>query len=113
MNDECLLERGYKKYNPTPFDSCSVVARFQKRFDDEYGIKYFIDILKWSNDYIPKENRDKWYKPFTYNYEIQFTVSEEEKSLNMEFFPTWTIEEVENFAEEMFLKMQLNHYELK
>ena len=34
MTDEYLLERGYKKYQPSPFDNECIVARFQKRFDD-------------------------------------------------------------------------------
>ena len=51
MTDEYLIEQGYKKYEPTRFDNESVVARFQKRFDDDFGKKYFIDVLKWSNDY--------------------------------------------------------------
>ena len=46
MTDEYLLERGYKQYKPTQFDNESVVARFQKRFDDDFGKKYFIDVLK-------------------------------------------------------------------
>ena len=37
MTDEYILEKGYKQYNPTQFDNKHIVARFQKRFDDEYG----------------------------------------------------------------------------
>ena len=36
MTDDYLIERGYKKYEPTRFDNESVVARFQKRFDDDF-----------------------------------------------------------------------------
>ena len=111
MTDEYLLERGYKQYKPTQFDNESVVARFQKRFDDDFGKKYFIDVLKWSHDYVPVNKRDKWWKPFTYCYETQVSMFKEEKSLNLEFFSDWTLEEVEKYMEEMFEKMKLNYYE--
>lgn len=112
MNDEYLLEHGYKQYKPIFFDDNSVVARFQKRFDDEYGKKYFIDVLKWSHDYIPVEHRNEYWKPFSYTYEVQITMSEEEKCINLEFFSGWTIEDVENFMEDMFEKIKPNYYEI-
>ena len=111
MTDEYLLERGYAQYKPTQFDNESVVARFQKRFDDDFGKKYFIDVLKWSHDYVPVSRRDKWWKPFTYHYETQVSMFEGEKALNLEFFSDWTLEEVEKFMEDMFEKMKLNNYE--
>ena len=111
MNDNYLLEHGYKEYKPTPFDNSSVVARFQKRFDDDFGKKYFIDVLKYSNDYVPANRRDEWWKPFSYYYETQVTLFKEEKALNLEFFSDWTLEEVEKFMEEMFENMKLNYYE--
>ena len=111
MTDKYLLERGYKQYNPTPFDNTSVVARFQKRFDDDFGKKYFIDALKWSHDYVPEHMRDEWWKPFSYCYETQITMFEGRKALNLEFFSDWTLEEVEKFMEDMFKKMKLNYYE--
>ena len=111
MTDEYLIERGYKKYEPTRFDNESVVARFQKRFDDDFGKKYFIDVLKWSQDYVPVDRRDKWWKPFTYHYETQVTMFEDAKALNLEFFSDWTLEEVEKYMEDLFNKMNLNYYE--
>ena len=109
--DEKLLERGYKQYNPTPFDNSSVVARFQRRFDDDFGKKYFIDVLKWSQEYVPVDRRDKWWKPFVYEYEVQVSVGENQNSISLAFFSHWTIEEVEEFMEEFFEKMQPNYYE--
>ena len=111
MTDEYLLERGYTKYNPAYFDNDSVVARFQKRFDDDFGKKYFIDVLKWSQEYVPVERRDKWWKPFTYHYETHITMFEDQKALNFEFFSDWTLEEVEQFMEDLFEKMHPNYYE--
>lgn len=109
--DEYLKNRGYKEYKPTRFDNDSVVSRFQKRFDDDSGKKYFIDVLKWDNSYIPAHQRDKWWKPFLYTYETQITVSKDESPVNLEFFSSWTIEKVEKFMEDFFTKMKLNYYE--
>ena len=83
----------------------------EKRFDDDFGKKYFIDVLKWSHDYVPVDRRDKWWKPFTYHYETQITMFEDAKALNLEFFSDWTLEEVEKYMEDLFDKMNLNYYE--
>lgn len=112
MTDNYLLERGYKQYNPTPvIDNESIVAKFQKRFDDDLGKKYFIDVAKWSHDYVPEYRRDKWWKPFSYAYHLYVTMFEEEKPIFFEFGTSWAIEEVESFAEEFFNKMKPNYYE--
>lgn len=109
--DEYLKNRGYKEYKPTQFDNDNVVLRFQKRFDDDFGKKYFIDALKWDNSYIPIYQRDKWWKPFLYTYETQITVSKDENPVNLEFFSGWTIEQVEKFMEDFFERMKPNYYE--
>lgn len=112
MTDEYLLERGYKKFSPLPvLDDEHIVARFQKRFDDNFGKKYFIDVLKWSNDFIPVDRRDEWWTPYSYEYQIHTTMFNEEKPINLEFYSSWTLEEVERFAEDFFEKMKPNYYE--
>lgn len=112
MTDKYLIEHGYKKYEPTTIDNESVVARFQKRFDDDFGKKYFVDVIKWSNNYVPVNRRDKWWKPFTYFYKTQITMFEDQKPLNFEFFSNWDLEEVEKFMGDLFEKMKPNYYEL-
>lgn len=111
MTDEYLYEHGYAKYPPTPFDDKYVVARFQKRFDDNFGKKYFIDVLRWSHDYIPMSYRGEDWELYGYEYQMQFSMYTEEKSLELTLFNSWTLEEVENFAEEFFKKMKPNYYE--
>lgn len=111
MTDEYLFEHGYKKYQPTTFDNECVVARFQKRFDDDFGKKYFIDILRWSNDYIPISHRGEDWELYSYEYEMHFSMYSEEKSLNITLFNSWTLEEVEIFAENFFNTMKPNYYE--
>ena len=110
MTDEYLLERGYKKYKPAQFDNDSIIARFQKRFDDSFGKKYFINVIKWSHYYVPENRRDKWWEPFGYEYEVQVEM-DDERPLNLLFFSNWTIERVEKFMEEFFEKMKPNYYE--
>lgn len=109
--DNYLKEHGYAEYNPTVFDNESVVQRFQKCFEDGYGKKYFIDVLKWDNSFVPEEKRDEQWKPYSYTYETQITMFKEEKALNFEFFSNWTLEQVESFMEDFFDKMKVNYYE--
>lgn len=111
MTDEYLIERGYMEYRPTVLDDKSIVARFQKRFDDNFGKKYFINAIKWSNEYIPIQYRTEHFTPFTYEYEAQVTVSEKENPINLQFFADWELEKVEEFMEDLFNKMKLNYYE--
>ena len=112
MTDQYLLEHGYKQFEPIPvIDNDSIVARFQKRFDDKHGKKYFIDVLKWSHDYVPENHRNEYWKPFSYAYEVQVSMYEEESFLNLNFFVDWTLEKVEKFMEDFFEKMKPNYYE--
>ena len=110
-NLKIAKEHGFKEYNPTRFDNDSVILRFQKRYDDDFGKKYFIDILKWDNSYVPANRRDKWWKPYSYTYETQITMFKDCKALNFEFFSDWTLEQVEKFMEDLFEKMKVNYYE--
>lgn len=111
ITDEYIKEHGFKEYNPTRLDDDSVILRFQKRYDDDFGKKYFIDILKWDNSYVPADRRDKWWKPYSYTYETQITMFKDCKALNFEFFSDWTLEQVEKFMEDLFEKMKVNYYE--
>ncbi len=111
MTDEYLIKRGYKRYPPTPFDNEHVVARFQKRFDDDFGKKYFIDILRWSRDYIPISHRNDDWELYGYEYEVHISMYEEERDLKFTFFNNWSLECVEKFMEDFFKKMTPNYYE--
>ena len=53
MTDQDILARGYKEFKPTPFHNSGIVKCFQKRFDDDNGKKYFIDIHKWDFSMYP------------------------------------------------------------
>ena len=110
--DKYLLEHGYKEYPPTPIDSKHVVSRFQKRFDDKIGKKYFIDVIKWFNCYVPEHRRDSLWTPFTYKYEVQVGMNgDNDDNIRLDFFSSWTLEKVEKFMEDFFEKMKPNYYE--
>ena len=112
MTDKYLIERGYEQYPPiSSFYSDYIVAMFQKRFDDDFGKKYFINVLKWSHDYIPENRRDEWWQPYSYEYEIQITMSNDDNGIDLKFHSSWTLEEVEYFMEDYFKKMKPNYYE--
>ena len=53
MNDKEILENGYHEYKPTCFHNDGITKCFQKRFDDDIGKKYFIDINKWGDPTDP------------------------------------------------------------
>lgn len=112
MNDELLITRGYKQYEPIKnFDSDIVVARFQKCFKDAFGKKYFINVIEYRNDYVPPSHRTYGWKPYSYEYEIHTTMYNEEKALELKFHSDWDIKEVERFADDFFNKMKPNYYE--
>lgn len=110
--DEYFIERGYKAYPKTQFDSQLVVQNFQKRFGNEYGNKYFIDIHKYSNEDLPnKYKQEKWYTPFSYEYTCQLYRKDTHDAVNLLFHNSWSIEQVEEFVENMFQSGILDYYE--
>ena len=110
--DKFLIDRGYKQYPPSALDSDIVVALFQKRFDDEHGKKYFINVKKNDMSFVPESHRGEYWKPFNYDFKVQVTFGEDERSVNLEMFSDWTVEDVEKFMESFFEKMKPNYYEL-
>lgn len=112
MTDEYILEKGYKQCNPTHYDSEYIVARFQKRFDDECGKKYFINVLKWSHNFVPVERRDEYWQPYGYEYEVQVSMYDEKNTMDLHFFSDWTLNRVEEFMVEFFEKMCVDYYEV-
>lgn len=112
LTDEYFLNRGYKKYDRSRIDTVSVLYHFQKRFDDEIGKKYFIDINKHSNEWMSEyDKRRDWYKPYSYTYSCQLYEKETHAPINLEFFSDWSIERVESFVERLFQNGELDYYE--
>lgn len=110
--DKYFLDRGYKKYDRSQFESNMVLYNFQKRFDDDKGKKYFIDIHKVSNEWLsPSEKVKEWYVPYSYTYSCQLYRKDTHAAVNMEFFSDWSIEQVEEFVENLFQNGELDYYE--
>ena len=112
LTDERFLNRGYKKYDKSRFDTDGVVCHFQKRFDDEIGKKYFIDINKYSSEWMSEfDKQQDWYEPYSYTYSCQLYEKETHAPINLEFFSDWSIERVESFVERLFQNGELDYYE--
>lgn len=106
------MERGYTEYSSGRFDTSYTLSNFQKRFDDESGKKYFIDVHKCSNDFMSDYDKQQdWYYQYSYEYSCQLYKKGSHASLNMLFFSDWNLEDVENFVESLFATGQLDYYE--
>lgn len=112
--DDYFLNRGYQKYERTQFQKPDdmYMYNFQKRFDDKNSKKYFINVHKISNEWMPgREKNKEWYKPFYYEYSCQLYKKDTHAAVNMEFFSDWTIGQVEDFVERLFRNEELDYYE--
>lgn len=109
--EQHFINKGYHAYNPTPFDSNSVEKRYQKRFDDEIGKKYFIDIIVWDNSFVPQDRRDKWWSPFGYEYSTQLYRKDSHDAVDFLFHSSWTLEQVEEHLEKLFDTGLYDYYE--
>ena len=92
LTDEYFLNRGYKKYDRSGIDTVSVVCHFQKRFDDEIGKKYFIDVNKYSNEWMREFDKQQDCIMYSYTYTCQLYEKETHVPINLEFFSDWSIE---------------------
>lgn len=105
---EQLIERGYTKYKPSCFDK-DVECVFQKRFDDEKGKRYFLDV--------------KMYPAFSHPYTKQvygpcFEISSQmyqagtHSAVNLECLSEWGIDQAESFFEKLFQTGMFDYYEV-
>ena len=106
MTIQDILERGYHEYKPTMFDQY-VEKCFQKRFDDETGKKYFIEIKLYEPIVHPITGETY---PHTYEYETQLHNLDDEP-VNLQFFAGWTIDKVELYVEKLFDTGWFQYYE--
>ena len=112
LTDEFFLNRGYKKYPKTQLDSDIILYNFQKRFDDDSGKKYFIDVHKISHEWMRDwDKQQEWYTPYSYEFSCQLYKKDTHSVMNIEFFSDWTIEQVEDFVESLFQNRDLGYYE--
>ena len=108
MTDQELFDQGFYEYRPTPFDCDGVETCFQKRYDDEYGKKYFINVKKWR----------AWKHPYTgevtppsYEYDVQLYKKDGHEAIDLLFHSCWTLSGVEAYLEKLWNTGMFEHYE--
>lgn len=99
MFDE-ILENGYKEYPVNSFVKCDKF--FQKRFRDEKGTKYFIDIEYFEHQGILEPS---------FEYVVYFTVGEDNRAIRIRLYSGWSLTQVEEFVEKMWKTKLYNYYE--
>jgi len=109
VNKENLLNAGYKIYaSPTSRNEPHYIESFEKRFDDEHGKKYFIHLDCWDLRSLAKFKKD-----VDFGAKTQFN-NENGETFDVSYFVRTgetTIEDVEKFFENMWVKMECAYYE--
>ncbi len=92
INIQELLDKGYKEFPPTRFDTAD--RRFQKRFRAENGdTLYFINVnmyYSWST--IPEN----------FEVEVQLYQRGTHEPVNLKFFCGWTLTDVEEYVQKIY-----------
>lgn len=100
-----LIPLGFHEYAPTQIHHSGIITCFQKRYDDDIGKKYFIDVNVWDWTMFPKI-------PEKYHPEItgQYYQAGTHDAVNFEFID-WDLEAVEQWLDKLFELGVLEHYE--
>ena len=107
---KALEEKEYKKYPAGRTDPESVIALFQKRFDDDQGIKYFVDIHEYSFENFP-EVPPQVQDNYRFEGELSFTLKSNGKPVDIKCFIGWTLDEIEQYAEDLWKSGMYEFYE--
>ena len=100
INDELLIEHGYKKYNDTWYNAdCS----FQKRVKDDKGTKYFINFFRYNLPVFDNEPR----------YDVRLSSGTKDYDMEIVLFniSSMSLKDIENKIEEIWTKLNLEYYE--
>ena len=108
MVDQELLDRGFMQYKPSEIDHESVEACFQKRYDDEKGKKYFINVKKWAS-YVHPYSGEIF--PESYEYDTQLYKKDDHDAINLLFHSTWSLDDVEDYIEKFWNTGLFDYYE--
>lgn len=101
-----LLPLGFKEFEPPKFRSYEgITTMFQKRYDDEIGKKYFIDAKIWDYTKYPQIP-----EKFHIEYEGQYYQKGTHDAVNFNFID-WTLDQVEEFIDNLFELGVIEHYE--
>ena len=107
---KALEEKGYKKFNPGPFDSDGVVCLYQKFFSDQHGKRYAISIREWAFNRLPEMNAAVM-DNYRFEGQVFLTFSENEKPLQIQMYCGWTLQEMEDHAKRLWETGMYKYYE--
>lgn len=107
INYDLLKEAGYKRYDQKIRNAS---ALWQKKFQDQNGIKYHITFFEYDWREILNGSMDV----ISFEPSVQFEV-DQDSCINVDFLVTTfhTIEQIEQFYEKMFTLMNFNYEEPK
>lgn len=103
ITHEYLMSKGYREYKPISIDHCD--KRYQKRFDDEVGKKYYIDIEMYDFSKYGKTNN-----PIQYQPEINLNQENGIGSIRITFWND-DIDEIEKWCENYWQSGDWDYYE--
>ena len=98
-----FIPLGFHEYKPTQFDPY-VITCFQKRYDDNIGKKYFLDIKV--HDFTFADIPEQYHPAISCQLYQKYT----HDAVNLDFID-WDLRQVENFVNAMFASGLLEHYE--
>ena len=104
MNKNDFIKLGYKEFPIDTLEKAWANVFLQKRFDDELGKKYFINVYFPKS--IPSVPEELTNKP---DAKAQFTL--ECGTVNLELFHFDSIETMEAFFEKAFIDVEAEYYE--
>lgn len=104
------LDAGYKRYDNYQYKSADFLL--QKRFVDEAGKKYFIDVWVYEHSKYEYYSRNSALPPVAFQPEVQFQRGDK-MTLNMTFIMNndSTIAEIEQEVECLWLFLEKPYYE--
>jgi hypothetical protein len=106
ITEKMILEHGYQEYRKSPYESECITKCWQKRFDDDIGKKYFINIHRWDLPPHPYTH-----EPTPTSYEFAVQLNHNGKPIDFTLFSGWTIEEAEAWVEDVWKKTGCDYYE--
>lgn len=101
-----LIKKGYKEYPKGVFAPYGVIRFFQKRFDDDIGKKYFINVNEWDIGFPNGKGIMNGY-----SYEVQLYSKNAHAAIDLTFHSEWDIDEVEKYVDELFSNGKFDYYE--
>lgn len=121
FNNEFELQLEKSEYKWFKDNWKNSLRGFQKRFNDEKGIKYFITGYHYNHS--KQLNRVDIEEKDSYTFDVQFILDENNKhqcvdiSFSADFLPneyrsTTTLQEVEEFYEKTWINLGCPYYEL-